>query len=111
VETLVPDVEGGAAVEDDDPLILVLQVVDRSVESTAQNLVDHGMVQCRQPMGVLARGRGGIGLVEPAVGDGHENEVIAGVGIGPRSALVGGCPGDYRADPWAASSPSFSSWL
>jgi hypothetical protein len=70
-ESFVGHVEDGVAVENDNPLVFVLEIVDRSVRPATQDLIDHDMVQADQSAVVFPGDRRGVGSGQAAANDGH----------------------------------------
>jgi hypothetical protein len=82
VDPITLDVERGPPVQNDDPFVDVLAVVDGAVQPATEDLINHDMVQAGQPVDVLSRTRGGVRVAESSPGEGHRT-TLPGV---PRSA-------------------------
>jgi hypothetical protein len=87
VDPITLDVERGPPVQNDDPFVDVLAVVDGTVQPTTQDLIDHDILQTGQPVDVLPRPRGGVRLAESSTGEGHRTTLPGCLGpTGPRRA-------------------------
>ena len=81
VDPIVLDVECGPSVQNDDPFVGVLAVVDGPLQPTTQDLIDHRIVQAGQTVDVLPRPRCGVGVAKAPTGESHR-------------MTLPGCPGD-----------------
>jgi hypothetical protein len=88
VDPIVLDVESGPSVQNDDPFVGVLAVVDGPLQPTTQDLIDHGIVEAGQPVDLLPRPRCGVRVVEAPTGEGHRRTlpVCAGPTVPGRAA-------------------------